>query len=159
MITSSMRIFVLVFFTLILSTSPVFSEQALQTQMHMEGDVEVDLIKVSIIDGVLTTVFAYRNNGSEEVGIKYSVSEVYYLDKSEGKKYHVLADSKGEWIAAPVARGSIATETGSSARPVNIPANGKKLVWFKFPAPPKTSVEIDIVLPGTLPFESVALNP
>ena len=159
MIASIIRVLSPAFLTLALSTSLAFSAEPLQTQMGMAGDIEVDLVRVATDDGVLTTIFAYRNNGSEEAGIKYSVGEVYYLDKSEGKKYHVLADSEGKWIAAPVARGSIAVETGMSAVPVPIPAGGKKLVWFKFPAPPASSAEIDIVLPDTLPFEKIALNP
>ncbi len=156
--TSIIRVLRPALLTLVLAASLAFSADPLQTQMSMEGDLEVDLIRVAIDDSVLTTVFAYRNNGSEEAGIKYSVSDVYYLDKSEGKKYHVLADSQGDWIAAPVARGSIAIETGMSARPVPIPAGGKKLVWFKFPAPPTSSTEINIVLPDALPFEKIALE-
>ena len=159
MITSIRSVLSQVFLTLVLGTSPAFSADPLQTQMRMTGDVEVDLVRAAIDDGVLTAIFAYRNNGTEEAGIKYKVSEVFYLDKSEGKKYHVLADSQGDWIAAPVARGSIAVETGMSAQSVPIPPGGKKLVWFKFPAPPKTSMEIDIILPDALPFEKITLNP
>lgn len=158
MYISVIRVLRPVLLTLVLSTSLAFSAEPLQTQMGMEGEIEVDLVRAAIDDSVLTTIFAYRNNGSEEASIKYGVSEVYYLDKSEGKKYQVLADSQGGWIAAPVARGSIAIETGMGAMPVPVPAGGKKLVWFKFPAPPKTSTEIDVVLPDALPFEKVILN-
>ncbi len=156
--TSATQVLRPIFFTLFLLASLAASAEPLQTQLGMQGDIEVDLVRVTINEAVLTTIFAYRNIGSEEAGIKYKVDSVYYLDKSEGKKYQVLADSQGQWIAAPVARGSIAVETGMGAYPVPIPVGGKKMVWFKFPAPPSTSTEIDVVLPDALPFEKVVLN-
>ena len=135
---------------LILGVTLAFAVEPLQTQFGISGDVEVDLIKAKVDDGVLTAVFAYRIIGSKKIEIRSSVAEVYYLDKSEGKKYHVLTDTEDKWIAAPI---------DDYARiVVNIPVDGKKLVWFKFPAPPESVEKIDIVLPDALPFENIALS-
>ena len=134
----------------VFSANLAFAADPIQTQFGMSGDIEVDLLQAKIDDGVLTAVFAYRNTGSKKAEIRSQVSEVYYLDKSEEKKYHVLTDTEKKWIAAPI---------DDYARiAVNIPAEGKKLVWFKFRARLAAGETIDIVLPDALPFENVAIN-
>jgi hypothetical protein len=136
----------------VLGISQVNAADPLQTQIGVSGDVEVDLIRIGASSGVLTAVFAYRNIGSEDIQIAYPVSSVYFLEKSEGKKYHVLTDEKGYPLATPL-----------DGERIRVPAwefkpGSKKLVWFKFPAPPDGTAEIDIVLPDALPFENVSLG-
>ena len=147
---SIIRTFQALLFTLAFGAVPTIAAEPLQTQFGINGEIEVDLIKIGVDDEVLTAVFAYRNTVSKKSEIRSSVSEVFYLDKSEGKKYHVLADTNGKWIAAPIDKYATIN--------INIPTEGKKLVWFKFPAPAQGCDEIDIVLPDALPFENIALN-
>jgi hypothetical protein len=134
------------------SSALTLAAEPVQTQFGMSGDVEVDLIKANVDEGVLTMVFVYRNTGSEDIDLRYHVSNVYYLDKADGKKYHVLADTEGKWLAAPTTN----DKHDYTRVLLDIPASGKKLAWFKFPAPPEASEKIDIVLPDALPFENVA---
>jgi hypothetical protein len=150
--TKSNRIPALLFFYLSLWLIPAQAADPIQTQYGINGEMEVDLLRVSESGGILTAVFAYRNTGSDKISIRYSVSEVYFLEKSEGKKYHVLVDSTGEPLATPL-----------NNRFIGIPSSqfkpgARKLVWFKFPAPPEGSEAIDLVLPDALPFENIALS-
>jgi hypothetical protein len=41
---------------------------------------------------------------------------------------------------------------------MEITAGAKKLVWFKFPAPPATAETINLVIPDVLPFEELAIS-
>lgn len=131
---------------------------AVQTQMAMSGDMEVDVLRADVKEGVLTVQLLYRNTGNKEAHVRYPVEEVYYIDLKEKKKYHVLKDSKGEWIAAPVARSGIGTESGSAANPLKIAAGGKQIVWFKFPAPPDAVVKVNLVVPNVVPFEDLPIT-
>ena len=126
--------------------------EPLQTQYGINGEVEVDLLSVSESGGILTAVFAYRNTGSDKSAVRYSVSDVYFLEKSEGKKYHVLSDSTGKSLAAPV-NGNFISIPEREFKP-----GSRKLVWFKFPAPAEASEVIDLVLPDAVPFENIALS-
>jgi hypothetical protein len=150
--TLSKYISALLFFSLGLWLTPVQAADPLQTQYGINGEVEVDLLSVSESGGILTAVFAYRNTGSDKSEVRYAVSEVYFLEKSEGKKYHVLSDSTGKPLAAPVGGEFI-----SIRKPAFKPGS-RKLVWFKFPAPAEASEAIDLVLPDALPFENIALS-
>ena len=134
------------------------ASSAVQTQMAMTGDIEVDVVKANVQEGILTIALAYRNNGKESAGIRYGLGDVYYIEDIEKKKYHVLKDSEGNWIAAPVARGMIAVEGGMRAGAVKLPAGGKTVVWFKFPAPADNVQSINLIIPDVLPFERLALS-
>jgi hypothetical protein len=154
-VTKTMRL--ASFLLLTLACTAAYGEP-LQTQMAMTGDVEVDVVKAKVQDGILTLVLAYRNNGTEAAKIQYLLEEVYYIDETEKKKYQVLRDSKDQWIAAPVARGKIGFEAGWGAQPLEVPPGGKKLVWFKFPAPAEGVSKINLVVPDVLPFENLAIS-
>jgi hypothetical protein len=86
--------------------------EALQIQATADGDVQVDVIQVAADRRILTVQLAYRNTSNVDVGIKYRVSGVYYIDERERRKYPVLKGSSGEWVAAPTASGNIATQNG-----------------------------------------------
>jgi hypothetical protein len=70
------------------------------------------VIQVAADQRILTVQLAYRNTSNVDVGIKYRVSGVYYIDERERRKYPVLKGSSGEWVAAPTASGNIATQNG-----------------------------------------------
>ncbi len=155
--TKSIRLYLALFLALI-GHNPAWSADPIQTQMGLTGDIEADVLKANVREGILTIVLAYRNNGKENAKIQYALNDVYYIDDVEKKKYHVLKDSKGEWIAAPVARGSLGFEAGWGAAPVEIPSGGKKAVWFKFPAPADRVQTVNLVIPDVLPFEKLAIS-
>lgn len=129
-----------------------------QTQMSMSGDLEVDLKQAKVDGSVLTAILLYRNTGTKVVNVRYSIENVYFIDKRENKKYQVLKDEKGDWIAAPVARSGIGFEGAVGADPLVVDVGEKKSVWFKFPAPPAESTSINLVVPDVIPFEGVVVS-
>ncbi|MDG2046222.1 MAG: hypothetical protein P8J79_03320 [Halioglobus sp.] len=124
--------------------------EALQTEMSLSGDMDVDVIRANIRDNIFTVVLVYRNNGEAKAKIYYNFNEVYFIDDTEKKKYHVLKDSKNQWLGAPM------NSAGDISK--RIDAGGKQLVWFKFPAPPETTKSVNLVIPDVLPFEELAIT-
>ena len=144
------RALILIVLLAVFSYSRAWAADPLQTQMSMSGDMDVDVLKASILDNIFTVVLVYRNNGKAEERIYYDFAGVYFIDDTEKKKYHVLKDSNNKWIGAPM------NSAGDISR--KIAAGGKQLVWFKFPAPPATVKSINLVIPGVLPFEELAVS-
>ncbi|PYM92431.1 MAG: hypothetical protein DME04_15425 [Candidatus Rokuibacteriota bacterium] len=70
----------------------------------------------------------------------------------------MLKDSQGAWIAAPVARGKMGTETGFGVDPVPVGPASRAVVWFKFPAPPDSVAVVNLVVPDVAPFEKLPLS-
>jgi hypothetical protein len=121
----------------------------IQTQSASQGDLEVDVIKAAAKEGILTIQIAYRNPGNSQAPIKYGLGDVYFLDTQDKKKYHVLKDSQGAFLAAP--------DNGYGEISGTVPASGKIIVWFKFPAPPASTTKINLVVPNVLPFEDLPI--
>ena len=144
------RALILIVLLAIFSYSRAWAADPLQTQMSMSGDMDVEVLKASILDNIFTIVLLYRNNGEAKERIYYNFAGVYFIDDTEKKKYHVLKDSNNRWIGAPM------NSAGDISK--KIAAGGKQLVWFKFPAPPATVESINLVIPGVLPFEELAIS-
>ena len=144
------RALILIVLLAIFSYSRAWAADPLQTQMSMSGDMDVEVLKASTLDNIFTVVLLYRNNGEAKERIYYNFAGVYFIDDTEKKKYHVLKDSNNRWIGAPM------NSAGDISK--KIAAGGKQLVWFKFPAPPATVESINLVIPGVLPFEELAIS-
>ena len=141
-----------------LLVSSANAAEAIQTQATADGDVQVDVIQAATDQRILTVQLAYRNTSNVDLRIKYPVSGVYYIDERERKKYSVLRDSNGEWVAAPTAYGNIATQHGWGVEALPLQAGGKLIVWFKFPAPPASTTKINLVIPDVPPFENLVVS-
>jgi hypothetical protein len=126
----------------------VLGAESIQTQMAMAEDVEVDVIKAAVKEGIFTVVLMYRT-GKTGALIRAPLDATYYLDNSEKKKYQVLRDSKNEWIAAPAAFGQLV---------IDVKPGEQMRAWLKFPAPPDNAKTIDLVVPGVLPFEELMIT-
>ena len=144
------RALILIVLLAVFSYSRAWAADPLQTQMSMSGDMDVEVLKASILDNIFTVVLLYRNNGEAKERVYYNFAGVYFIDDTEKKKYHVLKDSNNKWIGAPM------NSAGDISK--KIAAGGKQLVWFKFPAPPATVESINLVIPGVLPFEELAIS-
>ena len=144
------RALILIVLLAVFSYSRAWAADPLQTQMSMSGDMDVEVLKASILDNIFTVVLLYRNNGEAKERIYYNFAGVYFIDDTEKKKYHVLKDSNNRWIGAPM------NSAGDISK--KIAAGGKQLVWFKFPAPPAAVESINLVIPGVLPFEELAIS-
>lgn len=124
----------------------------LQSQLGLSGDLEADVVKAKVDGDVLMVAVVFRNTGNSPSKIRYQWSSVYFIDKGEQKKYHVLKDTQGKWIASPLnndhGRGFFK----------NLKAGERQMVWFKFPAPPATTQTVDLTLPETLPFDNLPVT-
>jgi hypothetical protein len=109
----------------------------------------VDVIKAAAKEGIFTVQIAYRNKGNSEVRIICGFDYVYFLDTQDKKKYQVLKDSQNVFLAAP---------NNGYGIDVTIPAGGKTIAWFKFPAPPASTTKVNLVVPGVLPFEDLPIS-
>jgi len=131
----------------------------IQTQMGMTGNVEVDVLKANVQEGILTVTLAYRNTGKEAAKLKtIPIEDVYFISETEKKKYHVLKDSQDYFVGAPVARSKLGTETGFDVKPLEISPGGRTIVWFKFPAPPENVTVVNLVVPDIMPFDKLPVS-
>ncbi len=132
--------------------TPIGFAQAgvIQTQMSLDANFEIDITKAQVIDNVLTVVFVFRNTSGAKARIKMNPSEIYYIDSTQNKKYHILKDEKGAFIMAPsLYYGNLE---------LHVEADKMKLAWIKMPAPDAGVETININLPGALPFEKLNIS-
>jgi hypothetical protein len=99
----------------------------------------------------LTARVRFRNQGSARVEPDFYYSQTYLLDTAAGKKYEVLKDEQGRYIAA--------LRSGYSDRWYDyIEAGQAKTVWMKFPAPPAEVGTATLQIPQIPPFEDLAIQ-
>jgi hypothetical protein len=68
-------------------------------------------------------------------------NEFYVIDPAENKKYQVLTDSEGKYIA--------------DIRETYFKPGDQRLFWAKFPAPPATSTKVSVTIAKFAPFDDV----
>jgi len=68
-------------------------------------------------------------------------NEFYVIDPAENKKYQVLTDSEGKYIA--------------DIRDSYFKPGDQRLFWAKFPAPPATSTKVSVTIAKFAPFDDV----
>lgn len=142
--------------SLIVLAGAVFADGPLQTQYHDSG-AEVHAIKAAVADGVLTVIIRYQNDTGGKIEESYPVSEVYYIDPAENKKYSVLQDENGKWIANPVNNqgkiGVVGRDWGLA-----IENGAAKVMWFKFPEPASGGETVNLVVPNVTPFDGLTVS-
>jgi hypothetical protein len=101
--------------------------------------------------GNTLTVKVRLTAGAEKSRFEVDYGEVYLMDTSAGKKYELLKDDKGAYIAA--------TNPGWPAKTWgDIEPGQSRTLWMKFPAPPAEVKAITLSLPSMAPFEDVAIQ-
>ncbi|MEA2561957.1 MAG: hypothetical protein QOH06_3461 [Acidobacteriota bacterium] len=99
----------------------------------------------------LTAKVRLRNQGSEKIQPEVNYKEVYLMDLGAGKKYEVLQDEKGAYIAG--------LKSGWNDRWYGELAPGESYtIWVKFPAPPAEVKSVTLQVPGVPPFEDLAIQ-
>lgn len=99
----------------------------------------------------LTAKVRLRNQGSEKVQCEVIYKEVYLMDLAAGKKYQVLQDEKGGYIAG--------LRSGWNDRWYGELGPGESYtLWAKFPAPPAEVRSVTLQVPGVPPFEDLAIQ-
>jgi len=99
----------------------------------------------------LTAKVVLRNHGSEASQPEIKYDEVYLMDLAAGKKYEVLQDEKGAYIAA--------LRSGWKDRWYDHLQPGQTFtLWMKFPAPPADVTSVTLQVPGVPPFEDLPIQ-
>ena len=80
--------------------------------------------------------------------------DAYLYDFENGKKYPVLKDSDGIFIAEPLSD----KNEGGRWWPSYMNDEGKSLMYLKFQAPPDHVANVDIVIPSLVPFLNVMIS-
>lgn len=99
----------------------------------------------------LTAKVRFRNEGEEEPEVDLFYTEVYLMDAAGGKKYEVLKDEDGRYIAA--------LRSGNPSRWYKrLSPGASQTIWMKFPAPPEEVRTITLQVPGIPPFEELPIE-
>ncbi len=140
---------------LVILFMPVFASALtpIDTQPASDGMSEASIVGLRVRNGVLTVKFSVKNTTGRTIEPGISFAKAYYIDISNKKKYFGLKDEKGMFIAGPAAYN---WDGGFFKQKIS--TGGKAFLWIKFPAPSGKTEEIDIYLPGFLPFEGISLK-
>ena len=145
-------------FLLLTVTGHANAANYLDTQYGQDG-VEVHLLKAKVTNNVLTISFMVENSTGAKVEFKSMVvANVNYT--SSDKKYPVLKDANGKWLASTItyhenlADGSLFTakESPYQNHYVRLADKNKRIGWMKFEAPQDGDWPIEVALPGVTPF-------
>lgn len=112
-----------------------------------------DLTRVTVAGQVLTAQFLARPQPDQYINLlgKQAVSDVSLVDDATTKRYTVLKDDSGRYMAAPLERnGKTFYELGAKGAPI--------VVWVKFPAPPLESKTVSISIPSVGSFDGVPVT-
>jgi hypothetical protein len=99
----------------------------------------------------LTAKVVLRNHGTGATQTEVKYDEVYLMDLAAGKKYEVLQDENGAFIAA--------LRSGWKDRWYDSLQPGQSFtLWMKFPAPPAEVKSVTLQVPGAPPFEDLPIQ-
>jgi len=127
--------------------------EVIQIQPSSEGKFEASLTSAKIKRDVLTIQVIMKNVSAKRASMTLWYKAVYYIDVENKKKYFILKDSDGQYIAGPKKGSTHGGYFGGAIEP-----NEQKISWMKFPIPPESSSIVDIIVPGILPFEEIQLT-
>ena len=134
---------------------PVGSANAagIQTQMDVNANAEVDVVKAQVSGDIMTVILMFRNTAGKRIEYDLNTAETYYIDKAANKKFFMLKDTEKKWVAS-----NVSYYSSSSAFKFKIDKEGKKLIWMKFPSPAAGVDTIDFSMPGVLPFDGLKVS-
>jgi hypothetical protein len=121
------------------------------TQETNWNGVTADVTEFKRKGNTLSVKVRLRNDGKEKAQPHVDHRKAYLLDANAGKKYEMLKDDAGKYLAAL---------TGGYAETFSeeIPPGQAKTVWMKFPAPPATTKAVTLAIDGVQPFEDVPIQ-
>jgi len=113
--------------------------------------ISADVTEFKRKGNTLTAKVVLRNHAGADAEPDINYKEVYLMDLAAGKKYEVLKDEKGAYIAA--------LRSGWNDRWYQKLEPGQSFtIWMKFPAPPADVKSVTLQLPGMPPFEDLAIQ-
>ncbi|KAB7610498.1 hypothetical protein F9L33_14460 [Amylibacter sp. SFDW26] len=130
-------------------STPAFAADYIDSQTGFDG-AEIHIKQIQQRDDKLTLVLEYENTSDDVIEVKgVEFDDVYYI--TGDKKYPILRDTNGNYVAAPQSSYSCCLFTRNT-RSIEIKAKSKKVAWFKFEQPGDNDWPIEFVLPGAIPF-------
>ncbi|MCP5104342.1 MAG: hypothetical protein GY950_13220, partial [bacterium] len=115
--------------------------------------VEVDLTKITVKNNVVTVKLKFRNTGTVKHSMQIGYRDCYIMDEANQKKYYVLKDSDGLYIAGPQH-----DQSGGGRFWFSVDPGKSKNMWLKFPEPADNPETISISIPGVAPFDEVEIK-
>jgi hypothetical protein len=124
---------------------------ALASQQTNWPGVVADVTEFRRKGSTLTAKVVLRNQGNVDSEPNIHYNELYVMDLGAGKKYEVLKDEKGNYIAA--LHSGYRDQWYQTLQP-----GGSYTIWMKFPAPPPDVKTVTLQIPGVPPFEDLAIQ-
>jgi hypothetical protein len=124
---------------------------ALASQQTNWPGVVADVTEFRRKGSTLTAKVVLRNQGNVESEPHIAYDELYVMDLGAGKKYEVLKDEKGNYIAA--LRSGYRDQWFQKLKP-----GETYTIWVKLPAPPPDVKTVTLQIPGVPPFEDLAIQ-
>jgi len=133
------------------STSTAPAGASLASQETNWTGIAADVTEFRRKGNTLTAKVVLRNHGTADAQPDINYKEVYLMDLAAGKKYEVLQDEKGAFIAA--LRSNWNDRWYETLKP------GQSFtLWMKFPAPPPDVKSVTLQVPGAPPFEDLPIQ-
>jgi hypothetical protein len=126
------------------SAAPEKPADALASTNTNFGGVVADVTEFRRKGSVLTALVRLRNQGTGIALVDIGFADSYVMDAGS-KKYQVLKDEEGAFIASPRVGDGLVD-------------GGTRTLWMKFPAPPPELRKATLVLPGMPPFEDLPIQ-
>jgi hypothetical protein len=135
------------------STAPAAAAAggSLQSQETNWPGVTAEVTEFRRKGNTLTGKVRLTNKSATRVSVEILWSEVSLVDTAGGKKYEVLKDEKGTYIAST--RAGWTDRWGEWIEPAT-----SQVIWMKFPAPPPEAKAITLQLPKTPPFDDLQIQ-
>ncbi|MFL6259245.1 MAG: hypothetical protein ACJ76Y_05985 [Thermoanaerobaculia bacterium] len=124
---------------------------ALASQQTNWPGIVADVIEFRRKGSTLTAKVVLRNQGNVDSQPDIHYNELYVMDLGAGKKYEVLKDEKGNYIAA--LRSGYRDQWYQRLQP-----GETYTIWMKLPAPPPDVKTVTLQIPGVPPFEDLAIQ-
>jgi hypothetical protein len=133
-------------------TAPAGAAAAtLASQETNWSGISADVTEFRRKGNTLAAKVVLRNHSSADAQPEIKYDEVYLMDLAAGKKYEVLKDENGAYIAA--LRSNWKDRWYESLKP------GQAFtLWMKFPAPPADVKAVTLQVPGMAPFEDLPIQ-
>lgn len=132
--------------------APAPTPAALSTQAGPSG-TQVSLTKARVVGDILNVElqFALPPGTTSGAYTHAEVDQINYIDDATSRKYNVLKDQQGQYMALPLnSNGKILDITAHKGAPA--------IVTLKFPAPPTTSSTVSLSIPGASSFDAIPLQ-
>jgi hypothetical protein len=130
---------------------PPAAAPAIARQTTNWPGVSAEVVEFRRKGSTLTARVTLHNTASDTVEPDIHINEVYVVDLGAGKKYEVLKDEKGTYIAS--------LHTGYNNRWFERMAPGTTYtIWLKFPAPPPEVKSATLQVPGIPLFEDLPIQ-